>query len=335
MSQKQSCEALGITARTLQHWRQAPEGDGRLDRKNFTNPRKLSEELRQEIVERFCCADVRDLSLTQAFYKLLDENREYWCSLSTLYRIFRARGLNARRAPTRDARYRSKPTAYSAEKPNEVWTWDITYLRSSIHTGRFFYAYVIIDVYSRMVVSARVFDADNADFAVRFLREAFEKYGIKPGQLVVHSDNGASMKAASTMALLKSNGITFSHSRPRVSNDNPYSESFFRTLKYSGDYLYPRDGFDSVKQAEQWVQSFVEHYNEHHRHRGIRMVTPGQRYRGEDVEVLRRRHETMLEARKRYPERWISGSVLNCMPIGTVWLNPDNGQLEAQHTKAA
>ena len=112
---------------------------------------------------------MRDLSLTQAFYKLLDENKEYWCSLSTLYRLFRARGLNARRAPTREARRRSKPTAYSAQKPNEVWTWDITYLRSSKYTGRFYYAYVIVDVYSRMVVSARVFEADNADFAARFL----------------------------------------------------------------------------------------------------------------------------------------------------------------------
>ena len=232
---------------------------------------------------------MRDLSLTQAFYKLLDENKEYWCSLSTLYRLFRARGLNARRAPTREARRRSKPTAYSAEKPNEVWTWDITYLRSSKYTGRFYYAYVIVDVYSRMVVSARVFEADNADFAARFLGDAFRRYGIKPGQLVVHSDNGASMKAAPTLALLEKNGITFSHSRPRVSNDNPYSESFFRTLKYSGDYLYPRDGFDNAEEAEQWVQGFVDHYNEHHRHRGIRMVTPGQRYRGEDAEVLRRR----------------------------------------------
>ena len=178
---------------------------------------------------------MRDLSLTQVFYKLLDENKEYWCSLSTLYRLFRARGLNARRTPIREARRRSKPTAYSAEKPNEVWTWDITHLRSSKYTGRFYYAYVIVDVFSRMVVSARVFVADNADFAMRFLGDAFRRYGIKPGQLVMHSDNGASMKAAPTLALLEKNGITFSHSRPRVSNDNPYSESFFRTLKYSGD----------------------------------------------------------------------------------------------------
>ena len=135
------------------------------------------------------------------------------------------------------------------------------------------------------------------------------------------------------MALLEKNGIIFSHSRPRVSNDNPYSESFFRTLKYSGDCLYPRDGFNSVEEAEQWVQSFVEHYNEHHRHRG--MVTPGQRYRCEDAEVLRRRRETMLEARRNHPERWIGDSVLNCTPIGRVWLNPENGQLEEKRLPGA
>jgi transposase InsO family protein len=124
-------------------------------------------------VERFCREDVCDLILTQAFYKPLDENKEYWCSLSTLYRLFRVRGLNARRTPTREARLRSRPTAYSAEKPNEVRIWDITYLHSSAYTARFYYAYVIVDVYSRMVVSARVFDADNADFDVRFLRDSF------------------------------------------------------------------------------------------------------------------------------------------------------------------
>lgn len=149
------------------------------------------------------------------------------------------------------------------------------------------------------------------------------------GQLLyVHSDNGASMKAGKTLALLSRSGVTFSHSRPRVSNDNPYSEPLFRTLKYSGDYLYPRDGFESIEQAQQWLDGFVEHYNEHHRHRGTRMVTPGQRYRGEDVEILKRRRQTMKVAREKAPRRWIQGKMLNCDPVGVVWLNPENGQLE-------
>ena len=149
------------------------------------------------------------------------------------------------------------------------------------------------------------------------------------GQLLyVHSDNGASMKAGKTLALLSRSGVTFSHSRPRVSNDNPYSEPLFRTLKYSGDYLYPRDGFESLEQAQHWFDGFVEHYNEHHRHRGTRMVTPGQRYRGEDVEILKRRRQTMKVAREKALRRWIQGKMLNCDPVGVVWLNPENGQLE-------
>ena len=140
------------------------------------------------------------------------------------------------------------------------------------------------------------------------------------------------MKAAKTQSVLTNHGVKFSHSRPRVSNDNPYSESFFRTLKYNGDYLYPRDGFESLEHAQKWLDDFIEHYNEKHRHGGIRMVTPGSRFRGEDVEILRRRRETMLRARQQAPERWIKPeALLNCEPVGKVWLNPENGQLrEAQ-----
>lgn len=143
---------------------------------------------------------------------------------------------------------------------------------------------MIVDVYSRYVISARVFEADNADYAAQFLQDAFHEYGIVPGQLVVHSDNGASMKAAKTQGVLTHHGVKFSHSRPRVSNDNPYSESFLRTLKYNGDYLYPRDGFESLEHAQKWLDDFIEHYNEKHRHCGIRMVTPGGAF---EVRTLR------------------------------------------------
>ncbi len=310
LSQENACSAIGITGRTFRNWRLSPEGDGRLDRRNFTNPRRIPDAERAGIVNRFCAKDVADLSLPQAFYKLLDESQEYLCSLSTLYRIFRDEGLNARRSPAREARLRSRPTSYRASRPNEVWTWDITYFRDSRYSGRFMYAYVIVDVYSRAVMLARVYDADNAQYAAGFLRQAFEKYRIAPGQLVVHSDNGASMKAAQTLGVLEGHGVKFSHSRPRVSNDNPYSESLFRTLKYSGDYRYPAGGFSSVEEAQEWLDGFVEHYNEQHRHRGIRMVTPGSRYRGEDVAILARRKETIRKAKQKLPSRWISDRIL-------------------------
>lgn len=152
----------------------------------------------------------------------------------------------------------------------------------------------------------------------------FVGHGVRPGTLAIQSDNGASMKAASTQAL----GVKFSHSRPRVSNDNPYSESFFRTLKYSGDYLHPTYGFESLEKAQEWLTGFVAHYNEEHRHSGIRMVTPGARFRGEDKVILRRRERVIRKARREHPERWIQGRTLCCAPSGGVWINPENGHLE-------
>ena len=330
---EQACKTVGITSRTFLNWRKAPSGDGRLDRRNFVSPRRIADEERKRIVERFCREDVRDLSLTQAFYKLLDENKEYLCSASTLYRIFRAEGLNARRDRTRKPQRRGRPTSYRASRPNEVWTWDITYFRNSRYSGKFFYAYVIIDVYSRAVIRAEVHDADNAEYAAKFLKAAFEKHGIRPGQLVLHSDNGASMKAQSTLAVLAAYGVTFSHSRPRVSNDNPYSESLFRTLKYSGDYRYPQVGFENVAEAQAWLDKFITHYNEVHRHKGIRMVTPMDRFLGKDAEILARRKEAMTEARNRYPQRWVQpDALLNCEMIPDAWLNPEN---ETQSTGRA
>ena len=136
------------------------------------------------------------------------------------------------------------------------------------------------------------------------------------------------MKSVKTMALFALKEVKFSHSRPRVSNDNPYSESFFRVLKYSGDYRYPLAGFESVDEARQWLAGFIEHYNERHRHSGIRMVTPGSRFRGEDKAILEKRKETLLKARAKYPHRWFSDKMLNCDFIDEVWLNPENGQVD-------
>ena len=283
-----------------------------------------SEEERQKIINRFCARDVADMSPHQAYYYLLDEKKQYLCSEATLYRIFKAANLNTRRAPVRENRNRYRPNPYKATAPHMVWTWDITYFRTSRYTGRFYYAYVIVDLYSRYIVSAKVYDADNAKLAGDFLGNAFEQYDIRPDTLVVHSDNGASMRAASTMAVLKNRGVEFSHSRPRVSNDNPYSESLFRTLKYDGTYRYPAGGFDSVEQAQKWLDGFVLHYNEGHRHRSIRMVTPGTMLRGEHIAILRERKKTIEKARKAHPERWIMGVSMCCEPCKEVWLNPDN-----------
>lgn len=324
LSELQACEAVGIDPKTVRNWRK----NGWTDRRHEgnggrNNPLGYSEKEQQIIVERFCRKDVCDVSLHQAFYKVLDTEGQYYCSVSTLYRIFKAKGLNVHRAQCRAPRKQTKPTTYEAACPNQVWSWDITYFRHKNYNGRFFYAYVLMDIYSRRVMHAKVYEADNADYAGRFLKEAFCSYGIKPEQLVLHSDNGSSMKAASTLALLEKYGIIPSHSRPRVSNDNPYSESLFRTLKYNGFFLYPHGGFEEIDKAQSWLDRFVKFYNCEHMHRGIKMVTPDDRYNGRDELILRRRNQIIREAKKKNPHRWINNKVMDLKTVGPVYLNPE------------
>lgn len=195
-------------------------------------------------------------------------------------------------------------------------------MRDATCPGSFYYGYVVIDIYSRLIVHAEVYPADNAHYATEFLSKAFHKHGIKPRSLVLHSDNGSSMKAAETLALLDEWEVRFSHSRPRVSNDNPYSEAFFKTLKYKGG-RYPRQGFRSLEKARDWVNKFVTCYNNDHFHSGIGYVTPQSRFNNEDAEILGKRKRVLEEARKKNPERWINGVVMNCEPAGTQFLNPE------------
>ena len=323
-----ACEALGICPKTYHAWKADPTGeDGRTKAARATqerkpSPRALSEEERQELVSRYCQPDVRDLSIPQAFYTLLD-NREYYGSLRTVYRVMKDANLNAQRTSTRSPQKRSKPTSYLATGPNQVWTWDITYLRDATCSGRFFYAYAIIDIFSRVIVHHAVYPADNSEYAEKFLGEAFKRHHIKPRALVLHSDNGASMKAANVRALLSNEGIEFSHSRPRVSDDNPYSEAFFRTLKYTGEVRYPKGGFESIDAANAWLTEYVDTYNGSRYHSGINYVTPNARFTGEDKVILAARRQCIEAAKERHPERWIQGKVMNCEPVGGVWLNPD------------
>lgn len=300
--------------------------DGRLDRSNFKSPKALSEEEKQRIIDRMSEPDVVDKSLPQAFISVVD-NGEYIGSLSTIYRVMKAAGLNTRRDTVRPPQRRHKPSSFEATGPNQVWTWDITFMRDSTCVNSFFYGYVIIDIYSRVIVHAEVHSADNASLACQFLTNAFNKHGIRPRALVLHSDNGSSMKAAETMAVLQEWGVQFSHSRPRVSNDNPYSEAWFKTLKYQGG-RYPKQGFRTLEKAREWMDKFVESYNTEHYHSGINFVTPISRFKGEDVDILNKRKQVIEAARKRHPERWISGKVMNCEPAGSQFLNPDKPATE-------
>ncbi len=305
LSQRQACEALGITPRTLQNWRHAPEGDRRLEpRRQVPNYRQIPPEEAKRIVERFCRPDVRDISLTQAYYRLLDDHGEYLCSLSTLYRIFRGLDPSVRPARAREAAYSRRPEAMAALRPNEVWMWDLAHLRTGAGSGRFFSVWMLSDMWSRALVAVRAFEPEAVPDARRFLGEIFQERHARPEKVIVYGE----VHAGEVGSFLSEAGVVFSGA-PRRVRENARSDSLFRTLNYSsGDFPCPEEGFKDLASAQRWLDAFAEHFNEHHRHQGIGMVTPGQRLRGEEAEVLRRRGETIARARKRSPERWIRGS---------------------------
>ena len=317
----EACKCLGIAFSSYLKWRQAPQSEDQRPKREFgPNLRALSSEERQAVYERYCQSDVCDLSVRQAFYALLDKG-EYLASESTVYRVLRHYKANARRDGVRACGNRHKPTSYVATGPNQVWTWDITYLRDAEHSTRFYYAFAVIDIYSRYMVHYDVFEAETAQNAVRFLSEAMDKHYIRPRCLVLHSDNGAAMKAAETLGLLAVRGVEFPHNRPRVSNDNPYSESLFKPMKYTG-HMGKRN-YHSLEECKKGLAAFAQKYNEQWVHSGINNVTPWARFSGADAAICEARRVVLENARLQHLERWIGGRVMRCEAAGSQWLNPD------------
>jgi transposase InsO family protein len=220
-----------------------------------------------------------------------------------------------------------RPAEIVANGPNLAWSWDITYLKRAVK-GMFFYLYLIVDIWSRKIVGWDVHESEDGVHASALIRTAAMAEGIEPETLILHSDNGGPMKGATMLATLQWLGIVPSFSRPHVSDDNPYSESLFRTLKYRPEY--PQRPFDSLEEAQKWVGEFVGWYNHEHRHSGIRFVTPAQRHGGEESDILKNREEVYRQAKMKNPSRW-SGNTRNWDPIDTVTLNPSSR--ESRRTK--
>jgi putative transposase len=208
-------------------------------------------------------------------------------------------------------------------------SWDITYLRSPVR-GQFYYLHLVVDVWSRMIVAWRVEEIESAEIAAQMIEGACLRYGVDRHQLVIHSDNGGPMKGATLLATLQALGIVPSFSRPRVSEDNPYSEALFRTLKYRPEY--PGRPFEGLQEAKAWMQAFVRWYNTEHRHSGIKFVTPAARHAGEAEQILMKRKEVYEQAQRRNPSRW-SGTTRNWEPIVEVRLNPSAGDNDREVTK--
>jgi putative transposase len=257
---------------------------------------------------------------------LADEGT-YIASESTFYRILHEEKMQNHRGRSQEPGKNPKPTSYCATAPNQIWTWDITYLSGAVK-GMFYYLYLIIDLFSRDIVGWEVWAEESAEHASELIRRACLAQGrLSTQPLVLHSDNGSPMKGATMLQTLYSLGITPSNSRPRVSNDNPYSESLFRTLKYRPNYQ-PR-GFASIEEAREWCRKFVQWYRYEHHHSGICFLTPAERHAGNGTSILGKRHEVYEAAKKLHPERWNSRDTRDWSDIKEVYLNPDNNYEES------
>lgn len=313
-----ACKVLGLCARTYQRWRQQEGGQDRRRGPKSSPANKLSTGEREHLLQVVNAPEFRDLSPKQIVPRLADR-REYVGSESTMYRVLRAEGQLGHRQSSRPARATRRPREHVATGPERVWSWDITYLRSPVR-GVFFYLYLILDVWSRKIVGARVYAEESTELAAELFEATCEQLGVDPDGLVLHQDNGSPMKGAILQATLTSLGVLASFSRPRVSDDNPYSEAIFRTLKYRPEY--PQRPFASLDEAQAWVDRFVAWYNTEHLHSAIRFVTPDDRHFGREKVILAKRRRVYKAARRRHPERW-SGPTRNWDPVTTVYLNPE------------
>ena len=318
-----ACELAGITVRTLQRWKAGDglvRGDRRPDAVREPPAHALSEAERARLLQVANEPRFADVPPARIVPMLADEG-VYLASESSFHRVLRAAGQSGHRGRAKAPQASRPPTTHVAMAPNQVWCWDMTFLPSVV-AGRWFYLYLILDLYSRKIVGWEVHETDSADHAAHLVRrtalaEGIHTAGQKP---VLHGDNGATLKATTVLAMLHWLGIKPSYSRPRVSDDNAYAEALFRTAKYRPEF--PAKGFVGLEEARAWGGRFVHWYNVEHRHSGIGYVTPGQRHTGEDQALLAARHKVYTRARAANPRRW-SGATRDWTPRGAVTLNPE------------
>jgi len=257
-----------------------------------------------------------DLAPRQVFARLLDRGT-YLCAIRTMYRLL------AQNAQVRERRNQLRHPTYKkpelrATGPNQVWSWDITKL---LGPGKwtYYHLYVLLDIFSRYVVGWMVASCEAADLAKRLITDAYERQGIKPGQVAVHADRGTSMTSKAVALLYADLGITQSHSRPHVSNDNPYSEAHFKTCKYRPDFP---DRFGSLEDARGYCGRLFHWYNHEHYHTGLGLLTPAVVHHGRVDEVLAVRNETFARAYAAHPERFVGHLPLAKRPPEVAWINP-------------
>jgi putative transposase len=329
-----ACAIAGITVRTLQRWN-ADEGLSRGDgRPHAVRPmpcHALTPAEREQVLQ--VANEPRFAAVPPArIVPMLADEGVYIASESSFGRILRDEGQNAHRGRARAPRPVRPPTTHVASAAREVWCWDMTFLPTQV-IGRWYFLYLILDLYSRKIVGWEVHERDDAHHAVQLVKRTALSEGIAalPIKPVLHGDNGSTLKATTVLAMLDWLGVTRSYSRPRVSDDNAFAESLFRTAKYRPEF--PGNGFADLESARQWAAAFVRWYNHEHRHSGIGYVTPAQRHAGEDHPILAARHALYVQARERNPARW-SRQTRNWSPAGPVTLNPERDSVVAAHTNS-
>ena len=306
------CAALGLARATFYRKRRGPS----LPNVRKAPPRKLPAEERKAVLDVLHEPRFANAAPSEVYATLLDEQR-YLCSQRTMYRI-----LDENRE-VRERRDQLKHPAYAAPellatKPNQLWSWDITKLRGPT-TWTYFHLYVILDVYSRYVVGWMVATVESDELAKRLIAETCERQGIQPGQLTLHADRGSSMKSKAVAFLLSDLGVTKTHSRPHISDDNPYSEAHFKTLKYRPEFP---ERFGSLQHARAHSVDFFAWYNTEHRHSGIALQTPQDVHFGKAALRYSEREKTLLSAFQAHPERFPNGLPKPPELPTAVWINP-------------
>ena len=319
-----ACRVVGLSTRTVERWQREPGGedDRRGPHQQPGNALTAAEEA--QVLAVMTSARYAGLSPKQLVPQLADEGL-YLASESTMYRLQRRHGLRAKKRTSERTHVTRASTIHRATGPNQVWSWDITWLPTVVR-GRFLYLYMVMDVWSRRIVGWTVAETESSDIAAELVTRICRGDGIDPRGLVLHSDNGAPMRGNTMIATLQWLGIVPSFSRPHVSDDNPYSEALFRTLKHTP--AYPRMPFANLEASVQWVTRFVAWYNSEHRHSAIRYVTPDERHLGQEHVVLARRQALYKRAQRSNPERW-TRDTRNWSPVGLVVLNPRPDQVAA------
>ena len=317
-----ACRTLGLSARTVERWRADATPDARHG-PHRPPANALTANERAAVLAELISPAYRDLSPHQIVPQLADAGR-YLASESTCYRILREELLLQHRGRAK-APVRRPPRAHVATGPNQVWSWDITYLRTPVR-GVYCYLYLMLDVWSRKIVGWAVHREESSHEAAALFVAACAAEDVVARGIVLHADNGSPMKGATMLCTLQRLGVLPSFSRPGVSNDNAFSEAIFRTLKYTP--AYPRQPFADLAAAQAWVAAFVAWYNTQHLHSAIRFVTPDDRHAGRDLARLQAREHVYECAQQRTPLRW-SGRTRDWTPITAVHLNPDRDTVVA------